>query len=422
MITNLALENFKSFRCADLELGPLTLLIGPNASGKSNLRDALRFLHAVGRGYSVSECLDGKYEAGVQVWSGIRGGSQEVLRRGKLKPDRQWYPRRPKHWPKKGSTIEFRCGSHGLSFRHRLAFESPVRGQSRVLAESLYTGQEGFIFSTHPTSTSKQPHSPVTIKTWRRGRGQGGRRISLQSKEKPILPQLLVEPGVDEPVVDACEWARDTFSRLRFLDLSPTVMREYSPKEPGILGDRGENLSAAVWRLCSKKADHKLLLGWLRELTPHDIDDIGFYTSETGEVLLKIIEPGGREVSARSMSDGTLRYLALATALLSAEPEQVFFIEEIENGIHPTRLDLLVQMIQEITTRSGIQVIATTHAPLALSFLDEGLRKHAVYCSRNLETGLSETRPVMDLPHIREALEVDSLDRLLSTGWMEHVS
>ena len=50
MIGRIHLRNFKNFRQADLQLGPFTLLIGMNASGKSNLRDAFRFLHGVGRG------------------------------------------------------------------------------------------------------------------------------------------------------------------------------------------------------------------------------------------------------------------------------------------------------------------------------------------------------------------------------------
>jgi AAA15 family ATPase/GTPase len=49
MLTRLSLERFKNFYDTTLELGPLTLLVGTNASGKSNLRDAFRFLHVVSR-------------------------------------------------------------------------------------------------------------------------------------------------------------------------------------------------------------------------------------------------------------------------------------------------------------------------------------------------------------------------------------
>src|SRR3954463_3530384 len=82
MIRTLELTNFKNFKNATLTLGPLTVLIGANASGKSNIRDAFRFLHGIGRGYSLAEILGGKYVGGERVWSGIRGGTREVAYSG----------------------------------------------------------------------------------------------------------------------------------------------------------------------------------------------------------------------------------------------------------------------------------------------------------------------------------------------------
>jgi AAA15 family ATPase/GTPase len=63
MFTSLRLERFKDFRDAELKLGPFTVLIGANASGKSNVRDAFRFLHDIGRGYSLADIIGEKYEA-----------------------------------------------------------------------------------------------------------------------------------------------------------------------------------------------------------------------------------------------------------------------------------------------------------------------------------------------------------------------
>ncbi len=82
MIRSLSLHQFKNFRDATLHLGPFTVLIGANASGKSNIRDAFRFLHGIGRGYSVAEILGEKYVGGERIWSGIRGGTREVAYSG----------------------------------------------------------------------------------------------------------------------------------------------------------------------------------------------------------------------------------------------------------------------------------------------------------------------------------------------------
>jgi len=79
MLRRLMLSKFKSFREATVDFGPLTLVVGANASGKSNLRDALRFLHGVGLGYPLAEILGESYGlGGILRWRGIRGDAGEV--------------------------------------------------------------------------------------------------------------------------------------------------------------------------------------------------------------------------------------------------------------------------------------------------------------------------------------------------------
>jgi hypothetical protein len=82
MFKNLSLKNVKSFKQVDIALSPFTLVLGTNATGKSNLRDAFRFLHGLSRGYRFVDLFAGKYEGGEQVWSGIRGGPYEFIHNG----------------------------------------------------------------------------------------------------------------------------------------------------------------------------------------------------------------------------------------------------------------------------------------------------------------------------------------------------
>src|SRR5271165_128986 len=83
MFTALHLINFKSFADANLRIGPFTIVVGTNASGKSNLRDAFRFLHGIGRGYTIAEIIGGKYGTGGQVeWAPMRGAAREIIRFG----------------------------------------------------------------------------------------------------------------------------------------------------------------------------------------------------------------------------------------------------------------------------------------------------------------------------------------------------
>ncbi len=81
MIESLHLRNFKSFADATLTVGGLTVVVGVNASGKSNLRDAFRFLHGIGRGTRWLRSLVGKYgEGGYREWGPLRGTASEIIR------------------------------------------------------------------------------------------------------------------------------------------------------------------------------------------------------------------------------------------------------------------------------------------------------------------------------------------------------
>ena len=127
MIESIHLKRFKNFQDATLKLGPLTILIGANAAGKSNLRDAFLFLHGIGRGYTLAEILGEKYVGGERVWSGTRGGVREVAYLGsdsfelavalRLPPERKAPPPShtesrsplPKRLGKAPSVVRSRC-------------------------------------------------------------------------------------------------------------------------------------------------------------------------------------------------------------------------------------------------------------------------------------------------------------------------
>ena len=94
MITSVRLVNFKNFADETLRVGPFTVIVGANASGKSNIRDAFRFLHGIGRGYTLAEILGGKFGAGGQrEWPPMRGADLgRILRVEKRTAHRTRYP------------------------------------------------------------------------------------------------------------------------------------------------------------------------------------------------------------------------------------------------------------------------------------------------------------------------------------------
>lgn len=97
-------------------------------------------------------------------------------------------------------------------------------------------------------------------------------------------------------------------------------------------------------------------------------------------------------------------------------------IEEIENGLHPTRAALLVELLTQIIQDRGVQVVATTHSPLvleALARVDEDVLRRAVLLARVPELSGSQARALGDLPHFGEVLERRGIERLFTTKWLE---
>ena len=408
MITSVRLEGFKNFRDATLHLGPLTVIVGTNASGKSNIRDAFRFLHGMGRGYSLAEIIGEKYvEGGVLVWKGIRGGIREVAFDGT-------------------SSFRMVISADDSYFEHDIAVDvsDQLRGPkvSRESFRSHAPGGRDYLFQSH-SADELLPHNSlhklhIQVPTnWMPPRTK---ETFLFPDNTPVLSQLSQDkraiPEVSLHVLVA-KWSLES---IRFLDLSPEVMKV--PSIPGqiILGDRGENLSSVLQDICTDKDSKHALTEWVRQLTPLDVSDFDFVPDQQGKVLLTLIESTGRRTSAYSASDGTLRFLAIIAALMGPDSAKFYFLEEIDNGIHPTRLALLLQLIEQQTKHRGIQVVTTTHSPQLLAMLSPEARQHASLVYRLEGSTEAKITRIVDIPGANEVLETQNLGRLHESGWLEN--
>ncbi len=206
---------------------------------------------------------------------------------------------------------------------------------------------------------------------------------------------------------------------MRFLDLAPDAMRIPSIPGQDILGDRGEYLSSVLQSICETEESKQAILEWIRELTPVDVVDFEFVPDQTGKILVTLVESGGQKTSAYSASDGTLRFLAMIAAMLGTKPAKFYFFEELENGIHPTRLHLLLQLIEQKVSEGKIQVVATSHSPQLLGFLSEKARKDAALVYRLPDQPDAKIRPILQIPEVERILKEQDLARLHSSGWLE---
>ena len=193
---------------------------------------------------------------------------------------------------------------------------------------------------------------------------------------------------------------------MRFLDLEPHRLRQ--PAFPGqtVLGDSGEHLPTVLRAICEDPRRKETLVEWMRELMPMDVRDFEFPTDPSGRVHLVFLEANGRKVSADAASDGTLRFLAMLAVLLGPDPDGLYFFEEIDNGIHPARQWLLLELIEKQTAKQGIQVVTTTHSPDLLTVMNDDTFSNTSVVCRLEEADDAIIRPVAELPNAGEIAQV----------------
>ena len=453
MLTALKLKNFKNFADETLCMGPFTIIVGANASGKSNIRDALRFLHGVGRGYTLADILGGKYGAGGQAeWEQIRGAPTEVVRQRQdhfvlavdlplpesgnylrtvptMKCDVATYAVLVKPNDKQGGAFRVaqeELHAWSLKSSHIAEGQRIERGHSTNSGCKIFEGSKSSIYTSNPPApdsvrNQNDEHHLLLRMEKVAGRKKPGYRIAVRP-DQAALTQIGEHKQVHKAQKDHARHVANHLGSMRFLDPSPARMRE--PAFPGqtVLGDRGENLPTVLQAICDEPGRRETLLEWTRELTPMDVADFEFPKDPmSGRVQLFIREKDGNSVSAHSVSDGTLRFLGILAALLGTDRPGLYVFEEIDGGIHPSRQHLLVDLIESQTAGGDIQVVTTTHSPDLLAMVGDETFKHTSVVCRNPDTANAVIRPVAALPNAEELRRSQGLRKLHATGWMENI-
>ena len=421
MITGLRLVDFKNFADATLRIGPFTVIVGANASGKSNVRDAFRFLHGVGRGYTLAEILGGRWGPGGQAeWRPVRGAPNEVVR-GTGTPNEVVRGTDAGAGPRFMLKVGLRFnGTHGW-YSIEVSRSGGDAGGFRVVGEELSTGGWEPVYTSHPDDPLAQDdETHLRLRMAKTGSQRKlGHSVAVRSNQ-PALAQIREHRWLAKSHKDDAQRVVDILASMRFLDLSPDRMRQ--PSFPGqqVLGDGGENLPTVLREICADPDRRRRLIDWVRALTPMDVDDFRFPVDPvTGLVQLVVLEKGGRTCSAYSVSDGTLRFLAMLAALLADDPARFHFFEEIDNGIHPARQWLLLELIEKQTAADATQVVTTTHAPGLLTSVSDSTFKNTSVVCRPEASPDAIIRPVAELPDAGKLRTSQGLGRLLAGGWME---
>lgn len=406
MIDRIAVRNFKSLKHVDLHLGTLNLFIGTNASGKSNFFDALRVLQGIGNGFTISEILDGKpRSATTEVWEGIRGGSAKATFAGPGALDGDVAL---KVWGRLP-------GNGGKRWEYSISFAPE---SARVSSEKLWVGND--IYDSEPLGPRATGDPVLKVRYYKGGKGNPP-HLAFEPN-RPVLVQLARRNGGDDVKRGHAEAAAEVaraLANMQRLDPSPQMLRGYSQAHQiGRMGERGENFAALIRSIVKDDATKDAYLSWLRQLRPAEVSDVGTLVGAVGEPMF-MLEEGGRPYPAPVLSDGTLRFAAIAAAFFQQDMPAVLTIEEIENGIHAHRVRLLVELLRSQAAAGATQIMATTHSPIVLAWLQPSEYGTTFFCRRDDETGESHIRPLPEIPHFNEVVAKQPISDLFSEGWLE---
>jgi predicted ATPase len=410
------IRNFKNLaKCEFREDQGLTLLVGPNGSGKSNLIEAVELLSFLIAGNKLHEVTDVGRGGGLEIRGGLslcpRFGSKEFSF---------------------AVSKDLKVGEEETKFLYKLAIRAGR--DPRIVEESLYFGEDmALVFETlREKRGSFSPTNSIRYNNHDRGRNKP---VVQANAEQSALSQYARLATGDTRLPDTLRLL-DAFSASlsppEVFDPIPNMMRNYERSGDAPLSRNGSNLSAVLHslkekqsRLGAKKNGSRpadRILQRISQLPDEAFLDYQFVETAERDVLLGFQTKAGRKgMTAKVLSDGTLRALAILTALESCQPGARLILEEYDNAVHPSRVHLLTEALVEAAERRKLQVLATTHNPATLNALPESCLASVLLMVD--DRGKSKAIPIDELPGWIEFIESGRLGDLITRRIYEkHVS
>lgn len=311
------------------------------------------------------------------------------------------------------------CGEYSLDYEVKIGIKPRVW----LLNESLYkkipgAKQKKLVYRTS-SPDEKSGEIQVIYHTNQRGRNPQVpflRNHSILSQ----IPGRFPADSSEAPEVRKI-FAQVTAVLRAILILNPVLhlMRDYVHHSRTKIVPTAENLSAVIAELIKEQYTKQSILKYLQDFPEQQIVDIKVLDTPTGDVMLNFVEQfgnGTKPVDTRSMSDGTLRYLSILAALVGEKPGTTVVVEEVDNGLHPSRAYKLIGALRELGKKRGIEVIVTTHNPAVLNALEAEDISGVAVCYRDKNEGDSRFIPWMDLPNYPELMAKGRIGDIVTQG------
>lgn len=318
-LEKLTIKNFKSIRNQTLNLNALNVFIGGNGAGKSNLIEAFRFLREI-----VNQNL-GSYTA-------FKGGADKLLYFGR----------------KRSAEMEFNLefGEGDISNAYDVRVAGTTEDSLFILRETAYY---------HERARYQAPYDRTVSSGAKESRLKQANHICAQQVARDL----------------------DSYRVYHFHDTSDTaaVKRSCDVADNRFLKPQAENLAAFLYWMQEKKADYlNNIEDTVQQVAPF-FDSFILSPSKLNEskITLEWSEKGSDAYfNASSLSDGTLRFICLATLLMQPVLPSIVLLDEPELGLHPAAITLLSNLLASAATRTQV-LVSTQSVTLVNQFEPEHL-------------------------------------------------
>lgn len=425
MINEIRVKNFKSYREAVLPLAPLTVLIGANASGKSNLIEAIALLRDLAQGHPLSLLGKSRPQPFQPFLDTNTNSNPTQIFRGHL--EQLGY--------QGANSFQIVCqlDSELTEIWNQLEITLSVSG-----ANETYIHQERILDQKSGSSLYELRGEPQglngdVVVEYHPLPMNGRTAQTACSNRMMIATQLLselrfpaTEPESRQHIPQITNAFVGALGKIIFLAPEPNAMRSPSSADTTLstaqtLTHNGSNLSGVLYHLCQNQRDRQRFLNFIQDFPEQQIAAIDVEKKVTGIrfKLTETFQDVAQIYDAETLSDGTLRVLAIAAALLSAPPKSLIVIEEIDNGIHPSRVKGLLEKINTIAQERQLKILTTSHNPALLDALPIETVGDVVFCYRSPQDGASELVRFQDIRDYPALAAQGSVGHLMTQGILE---
>lgn len=395
MLTRVKIDGFKTFENFVLDLQPFSAVVGPNASGKSNLFDALKFLSLLAK-FDVRTAMQD-----------MRGEPEELFRRTESGTFNRMRFEVEVLLDRNGVDsfgTQYAIKAQRLCYELELTMKMDTKGQPRGV---FVTHEKCFALSKKNENAGYLKRAAIVyagqinpfIKT---EVGENGEALSFQIRQDGTTGQATKRGRpVTLPAAEASRTAlstiataefphlhalRDLFTSTRFLEINPQAARKSNDRfESGKLKPDASNLAAVLATLKEDTSDEHRPEGVIADISA-DLTSLipsvrfveVFNDSNTKEYSFGVSTSENLRFSSRVISDGTLRLLALLTVIDDPNRKGILCFEESENGVHEGRIPALIKILREAVSKPEtigqeplFQVLVNTHSPAVMKSLED---------------------------------------------------